>query len=405
MKSLLKKLYRIFQSRIVKSCVLPLCFSQERLLEAAQTQKEFLALASAQCPRIWFHASSVGELESLWPIIQLFSEKKWELIVTIFSESARGSLEKLKSEISLLVAGYAPFEGEWYRTLKHTRPSFFVTAKYEAWPDLWFSLAELDIPLAIVSTSARKSLRFAKKCCQALEGKIPRLICFVALESDVPGLRELFPKTLFPMVEIEIVGEPRWDRVYNRMQRGNPRAEELVKQSQGYGRPWGVLGSLWFSDLQFLKPLFSAHAIGTLWIVPHKVSPEDLKPIVSFLQSQGIKFVYSQRLNSVAPHKSGVCILVNQMGILSELYSSADWAWIGGGWGAGVHSTIEPAIHGIPIACGPKGAEKFSEGIRTHSRIGSVRYTSGLIKKKTGQLRLVIVLVLLRKLLSLLKSG
>ena len=55
------------------------------------------------------------------------------------------------------------------------------------------------------------------------------------------------------------------------------------------------------------------------------------------------------------------CLIVDEMGFLTELYSVADWAFVGGGFGAGIHSTIEPAIYGIPVAGGPQGAQKFSE--------------------------------------------
>jgi 3-deoxy-D-manno-octulosonic-acid transferase len=74
------------------------------------------------------------------------------------------------------------------------------------------------------------------------------------------------------------------------------------------------------------------------------------------------------------------CILVDETGVLSELYASADWAYIGGGFGDGVHSTIEPALHGIPISCGPGGAEKFAEieDLKQSGQLSMVRSTEEL---------------------------
>ena len=72
---------------------------------------------------------------------------------------------------------------------------------------------------------------------------------------------------------------------------------------------------------------------------------------------------YPSRLGNPASRKFGSrpCVLVDEMGFLSELYGAADWAYVGGGFGAGVHSTIEPAIQGIPILIGPVRADHFTE--------------------------------------------
>ena len=267
------------------------------------------------------------------------------------------SLKKALSEmsVSVLYAGYSPWEGEWARALHQLNPTLFITAKYEAWPDLWVSLREKSIPLAIVSVHSRKSLKIARFFCEIFSGGLPRLLLFPCLESEVAGLRQLFPQA-----EIDVTGEPRWDRVYYRAQIGNPRAQELIRVFQKAKRPWGVVGSAWGADLNFLTPIFGRLS-GTLWVVPHRVDPESIQKIEEFLTKLGIKVAKTSAFPGGSLGIDLDCVLVDEMGFLSELYSVADWAYVGGGFGVGIHSTIEPAIHGIPIGVGPNGTHKFSE--------------------------------------------
>ena len=130
-------------------------------------------------------------------------------------------------------------------------------------------------------------------------------------------------------------------------------------------------------DLKFLQPLLQQFT-GTLWVVPHRVDSESVEQIEQVLKQQGLDPIRtrdSSALKEVLNTQNSLrisCVLVNEMGFLSELYSQADWAFVGGGFGAGVHSTVEPAICGIPIAIGPKGAEKFSE-IRQLSQSGQLQ--------------------------------
>jgi 3-deoxy-D-manno-octulosonic-acid transferase len=111
--------------------------------------------------------------------------------------------------------------------------------------------------------------------------------------------------------------------------------------------------------------------------VPHRVDSASLATLEEYLQDLGRTFVRTTSLthlkaevdSEIFAQADGIlpdrilpnCILVDEMGFLSELYSSSDWAFVGGGFGAGIHSTIEPAIYGVPVAGGPRGASQFSE--------------------------------------------
>jgi 3-deoxy-D-manno-octulosonic-acid transferase len=290
-----------------------------------------------------------------------------ELIVTIFSSSAERSLLKLIEEVesinssSLIWAGFSPMEGEWLSTLRKLKPDIWVTLRYEAWPDLWASLARLQIPTVIIGATDRSSLRWARRICKFLcLGKLPSLHLLTVSESDRKNLEQFFGLT----VPILSVGDPRWDQMHRRSLRRSPRVNMLLKAFEKKPRPWGVIGSAWRSDLEFLgESVFKLP--GTLWLVPHEVDGKAYDDIERFLRRKMISFEKTKnRFFSLAssPDKpSAKVILVNETGILAELYEKADWAYVGGGFERGVHSTLEPAFFGLPIAIGPKRADTFPE--------------------------------------------
>ncbi len=358
----LRNFYLGLNSHVIEPWILPRVFSPARLREAKKDQERLgtldLGARGTNFNRIWFHAASVGELESLWPLISISADRGHELIITILSESAHTALANLVLELSgrassLIFSGYSPWEGHWGEYLDQLKPTLLVTARYEAWPDLWMSLSQRQIPLGIIAARDRRSLRLAEKLCRWMSQDVPQLFFFSATPGEREGLQRRFPKA-----QVKDLGDPRWDRVHERSQRGNPRASALVQAAQDLPRPWGVLGSAWMADLAFLFPgVLQKH--GTLWIVPHRVEEESVLPMEAFLMTHGVGVVKTRGLLRFEDQPQ--VVLVNEMGFLSELYSAADWAWVGGGFGQGIHSTLEPALQGVPIGTGPRGTSKFSE--------------------------------------------
>ncbi len=367
LRQILLSFYRVLQSRFVKQYLLPFWIPKHSQFDLALLPE--LPDEPTKKRPIWFHAASVGELECILPLIQMAAKDEFPLILTILSPSAQGALDKLKTQLEearvhLIFVGPAPWEGEWKTALIRWKPTLFLTAKYEAWPDLWISLQQEKVPLVIVSARARKSLRLAQWFCEKLGFGLPELLFFSSSEKDIAPLRQLIPGA-----KVAFAGEPRWDRVSHRARLGNPRAQSLIDACQSFKRPWGMLGSVWMEDLHFLKSFLSAHSsdlwsgcFGTLWLIPHQVDPLNLEKIERFLRSLGVDVLRSSRGFAGLDGSSNFrCVLVDEMGVLSELYSEADWVWVGGGFGVGIHSTIEPALYGAPIAVGPNGMDHFSE--------------------------------------------
>jgi len=222
----------------------------ERWIETKKAQPKLAALArdSASRPRIWFHAASVGELESLWPLVEFANgDGKFDLVLTVFSTSASGHVHRMARKLEgapPLFVGYSPLEGDWLTALNAIRPELFVTAKYEAWPDIWNSLASLDIPLAIIGAKPRSSILWAKRILTLASGKIPEIRFFSFDRENQAGLAEAFPDAF-----IKHGSDPRWDRVFQRSERRHPRVDELTKEFADLPRPWAAVGSAWATDL------------------------------------------------------------------------------------------------------------------------------------------------------------
>ncbi|MCC7441000.1 MAG: hypothetical protein IT285_05180 [Bdellovibrionales bacterium] len=368
------RLYRWFMRSLVWPAAQGLVGGLRRTAKARGESVDRLRRMAAPGPgarRVWFHAASVGELESIRPVLERARAEGWEAVVTGFSPSLESALRRLEEGGSapgrLRHSGFSPGEGSWGSALDGARPHAIVTAKYEAWPELWAAAAARGIPIVIVGARPRGSLATVKRALRWLGSGLPRLELLAFDENDLAALRALFPGAA-----VVRVGDPRWDRAAERARRGSARVDELARRYGALPRPWGMVGSAWPADLRRLGWAWGdGRGVGTLWVAPHRVDEAGLREIEGALAELGLQASRTSGPLARVPEGRRACVLVNEMGFLSELYRVADWAFVGGGFGAGVHSTIEPAVHGLPVAAGPSRAETFAE-VRALARLGQL---------------------------------
>jgi 3-deoxy-D-manno-octulosonic-acid transferase len=296
----------------------------------------------------WFHAASVGELESLTPVIDQAYQEGYSFIVTAFSPSAKKPLQALQERFlpTRCLCGLSPLEGFWNQVLSH-KIYGFMTVHYEAWPELWGVLSYYKIPLFIIAAQQRFSFRLTKRILQGLGVSLPKIIFFVAHQDHVVSL-----KAFASAVSVLIVYDTRYHQVQKRLLQPRSRALSLLEQLQSLQKPIGILGNLWKSDLSVIN---LKEKYGSWIMVPHVVDAS----LLNMIEESNPHCVRSSKITHDI--KQTPCILVDEYGVLTELYQIADWAYVGGGFYKGVHSIIEPAVHGIPIACGPKKIKKFSD--------------------------------------------
>lgn len=347
--------YRVLQRRFLG----PLLRASGALPEAPELPAQ---------AELWAHAASAGELETLWPVLEAWmaAAPEMRVHVSVFSPSAKTTIESLRSRrMAGITFSSAPWEGEWSSAFDQVRPRLFLTAKYEAWPDLWAALSERDIPFLVLAAQPRDSLDTAARLSRILGTRLPEL-WFSALQES--GAQELRAK--FPSARVEVHGDPRFDRVRARLENPSARARELAAILRDYPRG-AVLGSVWPEDLPFLESaLKETHGI----LVPHDVDAESVERFAQVFA--GRAHTRSSRLHAEDGNVPQGWILVDERGVLAELYSCATHVYIGGGFSKGVHSVVEPAFQGVPVACGPKNAELFPE-IEALERLGQLtRITS-----------------------------
>jgi 3-deoxy-D-manno-octulosonic-acid transferase len=352
--------YRVF-FRTVFSLFGRFIFGANRWEETCKLPQIFAQMPDKRTEerRVWFHAASVGELESLWPLVERASrEKEIRLLITVFSESAWNHLHKMARKLEgapPLYVGYSPVEGGWRRALDSANPDLFVTAKYEAWPEIWDSLGVREVPLAIIGAKPRSSILWAKRILGFLGGCIPKIIFFSFDPENEVGLAERFPGS-----HIQHGSDPRWDRVFQRSRLPQSRVDDLRKEFEDLPRPWGALGSAWAPDIGVLPDDAATSVKGTLWVVPHRTEPRSVSEIEILLRERGYTPMRTGGPDRIRP-AGKIAVIVDEMGFLAELYALMDWAFIGGGFSSSIHSTIEPAIYGLPIYGGPGGQMKFDE--------------------------------------------
>jgi 3-deoxy-D-manno-octulosonic-acid transferase len=247
-----------------------------------------------------------------------------------------------------IYAGLSPRDPEWIDLFRSFQVKKVLISKYDFWPGLLKAAADLDIVVCVINAEPRSSLRWVRFLFNLLRERLPRF-CFFS--NSVEGGGQL--RALFPNDRVVSGVDPRWERVARRIEHSRSgaslkwdRVHHWSDQWKGLPRPWVLVGSAWIGDLKVMIPAFQ-RSPGTLIVVPHSLEPANLATIRDALK-KGV------------PERH---VLVDEMGLLVELYSHSDRVMVGGGFDAGIHSTLEPAISGQPICCGPRRVDDFKEAV------------------------------------------
>ncbi len=321
-------------------------------------------------PFYWVHASSAGELEGLETVALALAARGFAIRLTIFSPSAKSGFLRLKKILEDMGAceggGFSPLEGSWFQAFSGSRPLGFITAKYEAWPELWASASMAQVPIMILGAQLRRSLIVADRVNRFLFGlNRPQLMLGVYSKRHRVQLDAL----AWSRATVFEVRDPRWDKVLGSSgEAQNSRSNMILSwaMQESLPRPWGMIGNSWMSDFRALPSLGGRECLGaTLWVIPHEIQGLEVHEQEEYLVAQGwCVFRTSALTQSNKPILSSsnrYCILVDEIGVLKRIYREADLIFVGGGFGRGVHSVMEPAISGAPILAGPEGADRFVE--------------------------------------------
>ena len=303
---------------------------------------------------IWFHAASLGEFEQGRPLMERMRKEKpqHKILLTFFSPSG---YENCKDYKYADIICHLPFDHYWNarKFLRLVKPEMVIFIKYEFWLIYLNNLKRLKIPTYIVSAIFRPKQIFFRWYAYRYRKVLNNFNWFFV--QDQQSL-ELLKK--FGYQNASVAGDTRFDRVYEIFEQRKelPLVEKFVNQNENTKSLTLVAGSSWMKDEDLIIPYFNQHPEIKLIIAPHEISEQRIDALINKLKRPFVKYSQANE-NSI---RDADCLIIDSIGLLSSVYRYADLAYIGGGFGKGIHNILEAAVYGIPVLFGPKH-QKFKE--------------------------------------------
>jgi 3-deoxy-D-manno-octulosonic-acid transferase len=305
---------------------------------------------------IWFHAASLGEFEQGRPLIEKIRRERpeYKILLTFFSPS--GYEVRKNYECADLIC-YLPFDhrrnARKFLQLVHPETAIFI--KYEFWKNYLNELKTNHIPTYIISAIFRPEQIFFRWYGQKYREVLSSFNLFFVQNEESKQLLNRLKYT-----NVIISGDTRFDRAKEIAGKSEqlPAVEKFLTSDSGK-KPFIIIaGSTWEDDEQLLLPYFNHHPEIKLIIAPHELDGARISRLTSGLERPYV--LYSQAKNQETV--TADCLIIDNFGLLSTLYRYGHAAYIGGGFGKGIHNTVEAAVYGIPVIFGPNHA-RFREAV------------------------------------------
>jgi len=323
-------------------------------------------------PRFWIHNSSMGEFEQAKPIVLKLKERfpDCRVVVSFFSPSGLEHVGDY-AEADLLCYLPADTRTNARRFIRTIRPSAALVIRHDLWPNHLKALNRNNIPAFLVNCSIRheKYLKIPgiRQANRFLFG------CFDEVLAVSEETVLLFRRYRLGRAGALCVGDTRYDQVVRRAQTAEAVIAPL-RRIKG-NRITFVMGSTWPSDEAVLsEALGRLKADGILpWMimVPHEPTEDHLRRLESHLHAMDLKSRRLSRLESRNMDSEDV-LLVDRIGILASLYALGEIAFVGGGFGPGVHNVLEPAALGKVVLFGPRSTNSYEAGQLLKRGVGFV---------------------------------
>jgi 3-deoxy-D-manno-octulosonic-acid transferase len=301
---------------------------------------------------VWFHAASLGEFEQGRPLMEQLRREhpEYKILLTFFSPSG---YEVRKNYEGADIICYLPLDTitNARRFLRTIRPVMAFFIKYEFWYNYLHILKHRGIPVYSVSSIFRPGQVFFRWYGRQYSHVLK---CFTHFYVQNEVSRELLAK--IGITDVTVVGDTRFDRVL--------QIKEAAKQLPLMPKPKVfVAGSSWPPDEDIFISYFNEHRDWTLIIAPHVIHEDHLKQIENKLEGWHVtRYTSLEHSTPLAPWKGGggEALIIDCFGLLSSIYHYADVTYVGGGFGVGIHNTLEAAVWGVPVFFGPNN-ERFQE--------------------------------------------
>lgn len=326
----------------------------QKEVRAALKASAFPALTS---PVVWIHAASVGEFEQARPFIERWQSehRPGSIVVTFFSPSGYEARKDFPLADRVL---YLPFatrrNARLFLDVIH--PDIAIFVKYEFWPAYLRELKRRNIPTYLISAIFTPDQLFFKPWGITYRRLLNH---FTTLFVQDEASKALLRSVKSPVI---VAGDTRFDRVIHiaKDARTLPVVEHFIQGSISALTPTQdriiVAGSTWPQDEAFLARYMSERDGIKLILVPHETDEAHLHHIFQLFRGRYVHYTEATPMNVL--HVS--TLVVDTMGLLSTIYRYGHVAYIGGGFGVGIHNTLEPAVYGMPVLFGPN-YDRFRE--------------------------------------------
>ena len=312
---------------------------------------------------VWFHAASLGEFEQGRPIMERLRREhpEYKILLTFFSPSG---YEVRKNYEGADIICYLPLDTpiNAIRFLRLVRPVMAYFIKYEFWYNYLHILKYRHVPAYSVSSIFRPDQIFfkwyAKKYARVLH-------CITHFFVQNEQSKELLAK--IGITDVTISGDTRFDRVLQIMEQSKhlPIVEAFKQDHHVF-----VAGSSWSPDEDIFIRFFNEHPEWKLIIAPHVIGNDHLQQILSKLNHKTVR--YTEATTETAAEAQ--CLIIDCFGLLSSIYHYGEVAYVGGGFGVGIHNVLEAAVWNVPVFFGPNN-KRFQEAQQLLASGGGVEIT------------------------------
>ncbi|MDR2907497.1 MAG: 3-deoxy-D-manno-octulosonic acid transferase [Bacteroidales bacterium] len=303
-------------------------------------------------PVIWFHAASLGEFEQGRPIIEKFRQQHpdWKILLTFFSPSGY-EIRKTYEHADCIV--YLPIDTpkNAQKLIRLVRPKIAIFIKYEFWYNYLNELQKQGAQTYFVSTIFRPEQYFFKWYGGWFRSHL-RMVeqVFVQTQESADLLRTI------GLQNVTVAGDTRLDRVIEIAQTKKPYP--IIEAFKGNSKLL-VIGSSWPMDESLISQAIAKFPTFKFLFVPHEIDEAHLQKLEHLISQPSVRYstVDASHLQEITHIQ---VMIVDQIGHLSQLYQYADIAYIGGGFGNGIHNILEPTVFEIPVLFGAN-YRKFQE--------------------------------------------
>ena len=299
---------------------------------------------------VWFHAASLGEFEQGRPVIEQLKKQQpdTKIILTFFSPSG---YEIRKNYALADIVSYLPLDtaSSAKRFVEMLNPSKAIFIKYEFWPNYLQALKAAEIPVYSISAIFRPGQIFFRWYGQWYKTLLQGIDhIFVQDKASLDLLKTN------GIENVTVAGDTRFDRVADLAAQAKtiPLVEAFVKDTDKVI----VAGSSWPKDEELLVRYLKLHPDVKMILVPHEIHAAHIMGISKLLDANFIRYTEATETNVQTTN----CLVVDTIGLLSSIYRYGHVAYIGGGFGVGIHNTLEAAVWNVPVVFGPM-YEKFRE--------------------------------------------